>query len=65
MAVAIPSGKTVKPKRKCCKDRPRCKTCPVVLKKLAKAGYAERDEDGRYGFTSDVPKKAVKAARKR
>ena len=61
----VKAGKPIKPKAKCCKDRPRCKKCPVVLKKLSRAGYAEREEDGRYGFTSDVPKKAVKAARKR
>lgn len=65
MATTIPAGKALKPKRKCCKDRPRCKKCPVVLKKLANAGYAVRDEDGRYGFVRDVPKSAHKAARKR
>lgn len=65
VATAIPSGTTLKPKRTCCKDDPRCKKCPVVLKKLAKAGFAERRDDGRYGFTSDVSKKAHKAARKR
>jgi hypothetical protein len=65
VAPTITAGTTLKPKRKCCKDSPRCKKCPVVLKKLEKAGYAERDADGRYGFSSDVPKKAHKAARKR
>jgi len=37
----------------------------VVLKKLEKAGYGERREDGRYVFETPVPKKAIKAARKR
>ena len=55
----------VKPKKRCCKDGPRCKRCPVVLKKLAKAGYAERRTDGRYLVIHQVPKKALKAARAR
>ena len=61
----ITTAKPVKPKAKCCKGKPRCKRCPVVLKKLEKAGYGERREDGRYVFETPVPKKAVKAARKR
>ncbi|UGS38863.1 hypothetical protein DSM104329_05294 [Capillimicrobium parvum] len=28
-------GKPLKPKKKCCKSKPRCKRCPVRLKKLA------------------------------
>ena len=55
----------VKPKKKCCKDGPRCKRCPVVLKKLTNAGYAERRSDGRYLIIHHVPKKALKAARAR
>ena len=55
----------VKPKKKCCKDGPRCKRCPVVLKKLARAGYAERRDDGRFLIIHQVPKKALKAARAR
>ena len=61
----ITTAKPIKPKAKCCKDKPRCKRCPVVLKKLEKAGYGERREDGRYVFETPVPKKAIKAARKR
>ena len=34
--------KTVKPKKRCCQSRPRCKRCPVVMKRLHKAGLAER-----------------------
>jgi hypothetical protein len=34
---AAVSRKQLKPKKKCCKSRPRCKRCPVRLKKaLAK-----------------------------
>jgi hypothetical protein len=28
-------SKPLKPKKKCCKSKPRCKRCPVRLKKLA------------------------------
>ena len=56
--------KVVKPKAKCCKDDPRCKKCPVVLKCLAKQGLIER-EDGRYLVPKDLPKKRLKAARAR
>jgi hypothetical protein len=56
--------KCVKSKAKCCKDDPRCKKCPVVLKRLADAGYAERD-GRRFTFVEDVPKKQLKAARAR
>ncbi len=56
--------KAVKVKTKCCKDTPRCKKCPVVLKRLAKDGYAVREGD-RYLVAKDVPKKALKAARAR
>jgi hypothetical protein len=55
----------VKPKKKCCKDGPRCKRCPVVLKKLSRAGYADKREDGKYVVLELVPKKALKAARAR
>ena len=58
-------GKKIKPKSKCCKDNPRCKKCPVVLKRLAREGYAERRQNGRYVVIAIVPKKAVKAARAR
>jgi hypothetical protein len=59
-------GKTatrVTPKKKCCRDKPRCKRCPVVCKKLMKQGLAERLEDGRYLLSVDLSKKQLKAAR--
>ena len=55
----------VKAKKKCCKDGPRCKKCPVVLKRLDKAGHAERLSKRSYRFETAVPKKALKAARAR
>ena len=39
MAVWLTAFET---KKSCCKDRPRCKRCPVVWKRLEKAGHAER-----------------------
>lgn len=57
--------KVVKAKKACCRDDPRCKRCPVVLKRLAKAGLAERESARRYVVADDVPKKRLKAARAR
>jgi hypothetical protein len=57
--------KLVKPKRRCCRSGPRCKRCPVVCKRLAKQGLAEKRDDGRYVLVELVPKRALKAARAR
>ncbi len=54
---------SVEPKKKCCKDRPRCKRCPVVLKRLERAGLAERERDGSYRVSKSVSKKELKAFR--
>ena len=61
----MPDAKTVKAKGSCCKDRPRCKRCPVVLKRLADQGLAERMSKRRYELAPDLPKAALKAARAR
>lgn len=61
----LPVATVVKAKKKCCKDDPRCKKCPVVLKRLDKAGHAERLSKRNYRFEAGVPKKALKAARTR
>ena len=64
----VPKGtKPAKAKKKCCKDKPRCAQCPVVLMRLAKMGYAEQDADKprRYVVAEDVPKKAMLVARQR
>jgi hypothetical protein len=53
----------VKAKKKCCKSTPRCKACPVVLKRLADAGFAERESKKRFLFPAKVPKKALTRAR--
>jgi hypothetical protein len=57
--------KLVKPKKRCCKSRPRCKRCPVVCKRLDKGGLAERRNDGRYVILDLMTKKQLKAARAR
>ena len=55
----------VKPKKGCCKSKPRCKRCPVVAKRLVKAGLAERRADGFVVISPDLTKKQLKVARKR
>ena len=63
-----PKGtKVAKAKKKCCKDKPRCAQCPVVLMRLEKMGYAERHDDKsrRYVVDKTVPKKAMLVARQR
>jgi hypothetical protein len=57
-------AKVVKPKTKCCKDRPRCKRCPVTLKRLETAGLAVRKSKG-YVISLDLTKADLKAARAR
>jgi hypothetical protein len=58
-------AKIVKTKKKCCKDKPRCKRCPVVCKRLAAEGYLERQSKRRWVVVTMPPKKAMKAARAR
>lgn len=55
----------VKTKKKCCKDGPRCKKCPVVLKRLEKGGYAQRLSKRAYVLELKPPKKVLKTARAR
>jgi hypothetical protein len=57
-------ARTVKAKKSCCGSNPRCKRCPVVLKRLRKAGLAERGS-GRFYVVGPVPKKQMKKARAR
>ena len=57
------SKRVVKPKKRCCKSRPRCKRCPVVCKRLQHAGLAENRADGRFVLSVELRKKQLKAAR--
>jgi len=56
--------KRVKAKKKCCRSRPRCKTCPVTCKRLEKLGKATRDGK-RAWVLVDVSKQDLRAARAR
>jgi hypothetical protein len=56
-------GVELKPKKKCCKSRPRCKRCRVTLQRLSAMGFAERRPDGRYVIVEVVPKRELRAAR--
>jgi len=56
-------GKAIKPKDRCCKSRPRCNRCPVVLNRLEAQGYVERSKKGRFLVIAKVKKKHLKAAR--
>ena len=56
--------KVIKPKKACCKSGPRCKRCPVVLKRLASDGLAQT-QGKRYVLAADLRKKQLKAARVR
>ena len=55
----------VKAKAKCCKDSPRCKRCPVVCRRLAKAGHLDRESKRVWVAEGKVPKAALRAARGR
>jgi len=57
--------KRVKAKGKCCKDKPRCKKCPVTLKRLADAGHYRRLDKRAYEILSEPSSKALKLARVR
>ncbi len=54
----------VKAKKTCCKDQPRCKKCPVVLKRLEAVGFAERVDRRTYLVVDVIPKQELKAVRR-
>lgn len=57
---------TLTAKKKCCKSSPRCKRCPVVLKRLGDAGFLERtSKRGWRVVAAKIPKAAWKAARRK
>ena len=57
-------AREVKAKKKCCGSDPRCKRCPVVLRRLRKAGLAKHT-GGRFYLVDPVPKKRMKKVRAR
>ena len=60
----IDAGTIVRTKRRCCNSSPRCRRCPVVWRRLVRAGLAERLEERRYVVVGPVRKKTLKAARR-
>jgi hypothetical protein len=52
-------------KKGCCKSSPRCKRCPVVCKRLEKAGVAVKLDGGRYELPVTLRKRDLRAARAR
>jgi hypothetical protein len=57
--------RVVKPKKGCCRSKPRCKRCPVVAKRLVTRGLARRRKDGLVVISPEATKKQLKAARSR
>jgi len=58
-------GKTVRAKKRCCKSGPRCKRCPIVLKRLKQAGLAEHLHGREFRLDPSLHKAQLKAARRR
>ncbi|MCW3013463.1 MAG: hypothetical protein JWO02_555 [Solirubrobacterales bacterium] len=56
---------TITAKKKCCKDKPRCKKCPVTLKRLEHMGLAQRTGKRSYVLIDVVGKADMKKARAR
>ena len=56
-------AKPMRAKKRCCKDRPRCKRCAVTCKRLETMGYAERVDKRTWQLVVLPPKKALRAAR--
>jgi hypothetical protein len=55
----------IRSKRKCCKSNPRCKRCPVVMKRLETAGYAEHLDKRTWLLQVELKSKRFKKARRR
>lgn len=55
----------VKTKKSCCKSGPRCKRCPVVLKRLEGSGLAQRVGKRTFELDPALKKRQLKRARRR
>ncbi len=58
-------ARVIKAKKGCCKSSPRCKRCPVVCKRLEKAGVAVKLDGRRYELPITLRKKQLSSARSR
>jgi hypothetical protein len=63
MASAGDIPREIRTKKKCCRDRPRCKRCPVVLKRLEQAELATRLDRRTWVLEKKPKKKVLRAAR--
>lgn len=52
-------------KKKCCRDKSLCAKCPLVLMRLVKMGYAEKEDRTHFKVSAKVPRKALLVARAR
>jgi hypothetical protein len=64
LRLPMPTATKLKTKRPCCQSTKRCKRCPVVLKRLEKAGLAQRTGKRSYVVAS-VSRHELQAARSR
>jgi hypothetical protein len=51
-------------KKRCCDDRPRCRSCPYVWERLASCGWADAVARRRFVVRTEVPTDVMKLARK-
>ena len=58
-------ARTVQAKKRCCKSSPRCKRCPIVLKRLKQAGLAEHLHSREFRLDPSLHKAQLKAVRRR
>jgi hypothetical protein len=53
----------VKVKKRCCQSGPRCRRCPVVLRRLAKQGLAHRTGARTWALDPGLRKRDLRKAR--
>ena len=51
-------------KKRCCDDRPRCRSCPYVWNRLASCGWATAVGRREFCVDQDIPGSVMKLARK-
>ncbi|MEZ5215536.1 MAG: hypothetical protein R2705_00250 [Ilumatobacteraceae bacterium] len=56
-------GEKIRVKKQCCDDRPRCKDCPVLWRRLARQGCAERTAEREFVVLHKIRKSAFKELR--
>jgi hypothetical protein len=55
--------KVVIAKKRCCQSGPRCKRCPIVLRRLERVDLARRVDRRTYVLSADLRKRHLRAAR--